>query len=108
MKSVLSGLVLLMVLAVGVAQVHAKDGDPLITQAEFANRAMKAEALAERVRRVHTYGDKLNKLQLKGNWERRGPTAYIPELDPNAAGAAITLLIGGALVLIERRKRLAV
>jgi hypothetical protein len=109
MKSVLSGLVLLIVLAVGVAQVHAKDGDPLITQAEFAARAKKAEALAERVRRVHTYGDKLNKLQLtKGNWERRGPTAYIPELDPNAAGAAVALLLGGALVLVERRKRLAV
>ena len=109
MKSVLSGLVLLLVLAVGVAQVHAKDGDPLITQAEFAARAKKAEALAERVRRVQTYGDKYNKLSItKGNWERRGPTAFIPELDPNAAGAAAALLIGGAFVLVERRKRLAV
>ena len=110
MKTLLTGLVLLNVLAFGgVAQVHAKDGDPLVTQAEFEARAHKAEALAERVRRVHTYGDKVNKLALShGNWQRVGPTAYIPELDPNAAGAALALLVGGAFVLVERRKRLAV
>jgi hypothetical protein len=108
MKTFISGLVLLNVLAFGgVAQVHA-NGDPLLNQAEFA-RAKKAEALAERVRRVHTYGDKVNKLaNSHGNWERVGPTAYIPELDPNAAGAALALLIGGAFVLVDRRKRLAV
>jgi hypothetical protein len=109
MKTFISGLVLLNVLAFGgVAQVHA-NGDPLLNQAEFAARAKKAEALAERVRRVHTYGDKVNKLaNSHGNWERVGPTAYIPELDPNAAGAALALLIGGAFVLVDRRKRLAV
>jgi hypothetical protein len=110
MKTFVLGLVALNVLAFGgVAQVHAKDGDPLVPQAEFAARAQKAEALAERVRRVHTYGDKVNKLaNSHGNWERRGPTANIPELDPRAAGAAIALLIGGAFVLVDRRKRLAV
>ncbi|HEY2736170.1 MAG TPA: hypothetical protein VGI70_19365 [Polyangiales bacterium] len=105
---ILSGLVFLFVLAVGVAQVHA-NGDPLLTQAEFAARAKKAEALAERVHRVQTYNDKYGKMQMaKGNWERVAPTAYVPELDPNAAGAAIALLVGGALVMVERRKRIAV
>jgi hypothetical protein len=109
MKSLLSGLLFLNVLFVGVAQVHAKGGEGYMTQAEFASRAKKAEALAERVRRVHTYGGKLNKLHLtKGNWERRGPTVYIPELDPKAAGAAVALLIGGAFALVGRRKRVAV
>jgi len=28
----------------------------------------------------------------------------VPELDPNAAGAAMILLIGGTLVLLERRR----
>jgi hypothetical protein len=106
MKTFLSGLVLLNVLAIGgVAQVHAKDGDPLMNQADFAARAQRAEALAERVRRVHTYDDKINKLANHGNWERRGPSVDIPELDPKAAGAAIALLVGGAFVLVDRRKR---
>ena len=109
MKTFLSGLVLLNVLAFGgVAQVHAKDGGPLMTQSEFAARAKKAEALAERVRRVHTYDDKINKLANKSGWERKGPSVNIPELDPNAAGAALALLIGGAFVLVDRRKRVAV
>jgi hypothetical protein len=109
MKKLLSGLVLLNVLVVGVAQVHAKDGDPLLTQEEFAKRAHKAEAIAERVKRVHTYENKINKLHLNnGQWERRGPAVAIPELDANAAGAALALLLGGAYVLIERRKRVAV
>jgi hypothetical protein len=108
MKTLLSGLVFLNVLVAGVAQVHAKDGDPL-TQAEFEARAQKAEALAERVRRVHTYNDKLGKLNLKhGNWQRQGPSVNIPELDPKAAGAALALLVGGAFVLIDRKKRVAV
>ena len=109
MKTFLAGLVLLNVLAIGgVAQVHAKDGD-LMTQGEFAARAQKAEALAERVRRVHTYDDKMNKLaNSKGGWERKGPGVNIPELDPNAAGAALALLVGGAFVLVDRRKRVAV
>lgn len=108
MKKLLSVLVLLNVLVVGVAQVHAKDGD-LMTQSEFAERARKAEALAERVKRVHTYENKINKLHFNnGQWERRGPTVAIPELDANAAGAALALLLGGAYVLIARRKRVAV
>jgi hypothetical protein len=31
----------------------------------------------------------------------------IPELDANAAGAALALLIGGGLVLVDRKKRQA-
>jgi hypothetical protein len=107
MNRLLSGSVILIVLALG-GLAHASDGDPLVTQAEFAARAHKAEALAERVHRVNTYQDKINKLHMgQGTWERRGPTAYIPELDPNAAGAALALLIGGTFVLVDRRKRLA-
>ena len=31
--------------------------------------------------------------------------AAIPELDPNAAGLALALLVGGALLLVDRRRR---
>lgn len=108
MKNLLSGLVLLSALFFGVADVHAKDGDQLMSQKEFAARAQKAEALAERVRRVRTYSDKVKKIPGQGAWERRGPTVYIPELDPKAAGAAVALLLGGVFALVERRKRVSV
>ena len=109
MKKLLSGLVLLHVLALGgVTQVHA-DAGKLLTQDEFMTRAHRAEALAERVKRVQTYSGKINKLQMdNGGWERRGPAVSIPELDANAAGAALALLLGGSYMLIERKKRLAV
>lgn len=35
-------------------------------------------------------------------------TTGVPELDPGAAGAALSLLAGGALVLSERRRRASV
>jgi hypothetical protein len=109
MKKLLSGLVLLHVLALGgVTQVHADAGNPLLTQDEFMSRAHRAEALSERVKRVQTYSAKINKLQMSnGTWERRGPAVSIPELDANAAGAALALLLGGSYMLIERKKRLA-
>lgn len=108
MKKLLSGLVLLHVLALGgVTQVHA-DAGQMLTQDEFMTRAHRAEALAERVKRVQTYSGKINKLQMDNGWQRRGPTVSIPELDANAAGAALALLLGGAYMLIERKKRLAV
>jgi len=109
MMKLLSGLVLLNVLVVGVAQVQAKDGDPLLTQSEFSVRAHRAEALAERVRRVGKYETKINKMQMNSTqWVRRGPALAIPELDANAAGAAAALLLGGAFILVDRKKRLAV
>jgi hypothetical protein len=38
--------------------------------------------------------------------EKRPPQgALAPELDPRAAGASLALLIGGALLLSERRRR---
>jgi hypothetical protein len=108
MKKLLSGLVLLNVLALGgVTQVHA-DAGHLLTQEEFMTRAHRAEALAERVKRVQTYSGKINKLNMDNGWQRRGPAISIPELDANAAGAALALLLGGAYMLIERKKRLAV
>jgi hypothetical protein len=106
MKKLLSGLVLLNVLGFGVAQAHAADGDSLLSQAEFAARAHKAEALNERAKRINTYENKIAKMHSNANqWERRGPMVQIPELDANAAGAALVLLIGGAFVLVERRKQ---
>ena len=109
MKNLLSGLVLANVLLVGAAQAHADDGASLMTQTEFANRAHKAEALAERVKRVNSYQTKVDKLHFNnGEWQRRSPTVQIPELDGRAAGAALALLVGGALVLVDRKKRLAV
>jgi len=108
MKKLLSGFVLANVLLLGAAQAHADDAKPFISQSEFAERARKAEALAERVKRVNTYQTKIDKLHFNnGEWERRSPTVQIPELDANAAGAALALLIGGALVLVDRKKRVA-
>jgi len=103
MKRVLSGLVLIGVLGMGVSSVHASD-EPLATQAEFEARARKAEALSERMQRVNDYKEKA-KLRYGQTWERRGPSVNVPELDPSAAGSALALLIGGALVLADRRKR---
>ena len=104
MKKLLSGLVLANVLLVGAAQAHA-DGS-FVPQSEFANRARNAETLAERVKRVNTYRTKVDKMHFNnGEWERRSPTVQIPELDANAAGAALALLVGGALVLVDRKKK---
>jgi hypothetical protein len=109
MKKLLSGLVFANVLLLGAAQAHADDGSALMNQSEFAKRARNAEALAERVKRVNTYQTKVDKMHFNnGEWERRSPTVQIPELDANAAGAALALLIGGALVLVDRKKRVAV
>jgi MYXO-CTERM domain-containing protein len=36
---------------------------------------------------------------------RRRSCAHAPEFDPRASGAALALLVGGALLLSERRRR---
>ncbi len=36
---------------------------------------------------------------------RRPPAAGVPELDPNAAGAALALLLGGVAVVLAGRRR---
>ena len=36
---------------------------------------------------------------------RRGPCVQAPELDPGTATSGVTLLVGGALFLIERYRR---
>jgi hypothetical protein len=112
MKTLLSGLVLLNILGFGVvgtspARADSSDGE-LIKQNEYAARVHKAEELGERVKRVHAYEKSIKTLEHNnGEWERRGPTVQIPELDAHAAGAALALLIGGAFVLVERKKQLA-
>jgi hypothetical protein len=108
MKKLLSGLVLLNALVIGAPLAHAEEGENLLTKSQFADRAHKAEELAERVKRVNAYQAQVKKLEFNnGEWERRGPAVQIPELDANAAGAALALLIGGGLVLVERKKRAA-
>ena len=49
-----------------------------------------------------TRGTAVTKLR-KG--ERLAPAA-VPELDPNAAGLALALLVGGALLSVDRRRQL--
>jgi len=107
MNRILTGLVLAAFLGLGsVASVQASGGS-LDTQAEFEARAKKAEALSERVRRVNSYKEKVAKMRIgQPTLERRGPSLNVPELDPSAAGGALALLIGGALVLADRRKRI--
>ena len=109
MNRILSGLVLLSVLGLGtVSTVQASD-EPLTTQAEFEARARKAEALSERVKRVNTYKEKIAQTKFgQVGWERRGPSVNVPELDPGAAGSALALLIGGALVIADRKRRASV
>jgi hypothetical protein len=105
MKSLLSSLVLVSALLLSTAAPAA--ANPLLNHEEFQARAQRAEALAERVKRVHTYEKKLNKLRFGQTcWRRRGPTLDVPELDPGAASGALALLLGGTLVLVDRRKRL--
>jgi hypothetical protein len=109
MNRVLSGLVLVSVLGLGLVSTVQASDEPLKTQAEFEARARKAEALSERVKRVNTYKDKIAQTRFgQIGWERRGPSVNVPELDPGAAGSALALLIGGALVLVDRKRRLAV
>ena len=109
MRNILSGFVLVSVLGLGtVSTVRASD-EPLSTQAEFEARARKAEALSERVIRVNSYKEKIKQTRFGHmEWERRGPSVNIPELDPSAAGSALALLIGGALVLVDRKRRASV
>jgi hypothetical protein len=107
MNRVLSGLVLVSVLGLGLVSTVQASDEPLKTQAEFEARARKAEALSERVKRVNTYKDKIAQTRFgQLGWERRGPSVNVPELDPSAAGSALALLIGGALVLVDRKRRL--
>lgn len=106
MNRILSGLVLISALGFGVASTAQATDVPLATQAQFEARARRAEALAERVKRINGYKEKVAKMRVgQMQWERRGPSLNVPELDPNAAGGALALLIGGALVLADRRKR---
>jgi hypothetical protein len=84
---------------------NADAQDP-IPEHEFALRAHHAEMLGERIRRTHQYQEKILKLHYN-QFERRGPMVQVPELDTKASGAALVLLIGGALVLVDRRKRVA-
>lgn len=77
-----------------------------LTIHEFSYRAHRAEALQERVRRVHLYQAKLDAKHL-GALEQRGPSLNVPELDPKSGGSALALLLGGAFMLVDRRKRLA-
>jgi hypothetical protein len=108
MKKVLWGLVLMNVCLLGGARAYAHDGE-LLTAKEFELRARKAEAMQVRVQRVGEYEKKITKMHIdQGVWERRGPAVSIPELDASAASAALALLIGGAAVLADRKKRLAV
>lgn len=107
MKRIVSILVLASaVLLGGAASAFATDKQ-LLTQEEFEARARRAESLAERVRRIHTYQNKLNKLR-GGKWKPRGPLGNVPELDASVAGSAFALLVGGALVVSDRRRRATV
>jgi hypothetical protein len=108
MKRTVSTLVLAGVLVLG-GSVSAFAKDKLLTQQEFAARAHRAECLAERVRRIHTYQQKLNKLRFgHGKWHPRGPQVNVPELSANVAGSALALLLGGALAMADRRRRAVV
>jgi hypothetical protein len=108
MKRTVSTLVLAGLLTlVGSASSAFASGN-LLTQSEFESRSHRAECLAERVRRIHTYQKKLNKLKYGHNkWKPRGPSVQVPELSANVAGSALSLLLGGALVLSDRRRRAA-
>ena len=109
MKSILSSLVLASVLSLGFSAPAAANSGTLLTHEEFQTRAHQAEALSERVKRIQTYQKKLQKLRFgQVCWQRRGPVVTVPELDPNAAAGALTLLAGAALVLADRRRRLSV
>lgn len=98
-------VVLVSALLLGAATpVAARGGEPISRQ-EFALRAHRAEALAERVGRIRAHSVKLNKLRYGHGVRvvRRQPTVGVPELDPNAATSALLLLLGGAMILRDSR-----
>jgi len=102
LSSVLAGAVIGFGLCVSQAQA---DSGKFVSQSEFQKRAHNAEAVDERAKRISAYEKKTDKLQGNaGKLQQRNPTVKIPELDPQAAGAALALLLGGAFVLSERRK----
>lgn len=108
MQRIVSILVLAGFVLVGSATGALATDKQLLTQAEFEARAHRAECLAERMRRIHSYQTKLNKLRHKHNkWRPRGPSAHVPELDANVGGSALALLLGGAFVISDRRRRTA-
>lgn len=93
-------------LLLGTAMPAAANGARL-TRQEFAQRAHRAEALAERVKRLREYSKKLNALRFghHGPQPRRhaATMGVVPELDANAAASALALLVGGLFVLCDSR-----
>jgi hypothetical protein len=79
-----------------------------LSRSEFEVRAHRAEELAARVKRIATYSKKLHDLSLRrGTFVPRGPVVNVPELGRDAMGGALVLLIGGALVLRDGRRRVS-
>ena len=58
----------------------------------------------ERGRGHESHGNGLGLGHHKGGEGQGGGGNSVPELDPSAAGGALILLIGGTLVLLERRR----
>lgn len=63
-------------------------------------KPMREVGATKRVLFEQKMGIRVTKLR-KG--ERLAP-AEVPELDPNAAGLALALLVGGALLFVDRRR----
>lgn len=107
MKRLMSGFLLMgALLLVGTAPAAA-DGGETLTRNEFEQRANRMEEFEERVNRVKTYQKKLEKFELgKNKWQSRalGP-AVVPELDANSSASALALVLCGALVATDLRRR---
>lgn len=80
---------------------------PLVVLVALFLAAGSAFALGPGDRHQHQVGFKGQghaNHQGNGYGHHKGDSHDVPELDPNAAGAAMILLIGGTLVLLERRR----
>lgn len=79
----------------------------LVTKDEYKKALAEAKAKQERVRRIKAYRKHTRKFTTAKRFDGQKvkPATGVPELDPKGATSALTLLLGGALVLADRRRR---
>ncbi len=110
MKRIMSAIVLGGLLAMGTALPASADTGKTLTRNEFEARAKRLQELEERVKRVKEYQQKIARKEFsKDKWQKHGPAAEVPELSGQGAAPAFALVICGALVAadVRRRKRAA-
>jgi hypothetical protein len=79
-------------------------GMPLVAEANVAGERTVVGAQAEPKSFLSLFKKHKPSKPSKPDYKPTPKPSRVPELDPSAAGAALLLLVGGSLVLIERRR----